>query len=149
MKKIWIILLLILTLLIIIYFYNQSDKDKVEVFAIELVDSSIPLENILKKRIKYSEKQKNLCLIHLKNIRDEYQENPQRIVIKSLREYTTAAQEDRIKLYEGEHLFYIEFNKNVTLPFVINKKSQIVILFHLTKGGEGYLMNSRSDDNAL
>lgn len=149
MKKIRIILLLILTLLIIIYFCSQSDKDKVEDFAIELVDDSIPLENVLRKRIKYSEKQKNLSLIHLKNIRDEYQENPQRIVVKSSLEYTTAAQEDRIKLYEGEHLFYIEFNKNVTLPFVINKKSQIIILFHLTKGGEGYLMNSRSDDNAL
>lgn len=149
MKKIWIILLLILILLINIYFWNQSDKDKVEVFAIELVDSSIPLKNVLRKRVKYSEKQKKLSLIHLKNIRDEYQENPQRIVVKPSREYITASQEDIIKLYEGEHLFYIEFNKNVTLPFVINKKSQIIILFYLTKGGEGYLMNSRSDDNTL
>jgi hypothetical protein len=149
MKKILLILLLISTLLITYYLYSQSDKDKVEDFAIELVDDSIPLENVLKKRIKYSEKQKNLSLIVLKTIRDEYQENPKKIVVKSSSEYTKAAQEDKIKLYDGEHLFYIEFNKALTLPFVINKKSQIIILFHLTKGGGGDLNNSRSDDNAL
>lgn len=146
MKKTIFILLLIATLLVICYFFIQRKENKVENFAIELVDNAIPIEQVLKKRINYSEKQKGLCLIFLKTIREEYKKNPEKIKVISASEHAKFSDKNRIKLYDGEHLFYIEFNKSLTLPFIVNKKSQIIILFYLTKGEGGNLKNSRSDD---
>ena len=149
MKKILLILFLLTTLLITYYLFSQSDKNKVENFAVELVDNAIPLEQVLKKRIYYSEKKKDLCLFFLKTIREEYNKNPEKIKVISANEHAKVSDKNRIKLYDGEHLFYIEFNKSLTLPFILNKKSQIIILFYLTKGDAGDLNNSRSDENAL
>lgn len=143
MKKIVLILLLFSVIIITLSYFSSINKIKVENFANDLVDSSIPLENLLKKRVKYSQKHKDMSLIFLKNIRDEYQVNPMRIVVNSSREFQK--EKDSIKLYEGEQLFYIEFNKSLTLPFIIDNKSQIILLFRFTKGGGGFLINSRSD----
>ena len=145
MKKIVLILLLFSVLLVTLCYFSSLNKRKVENFANDIVDSSILLENVLKKRVKYSKKQKDMSLIFLKKIRDEYQVNPMRIVVNSSSE--VQKEKDSIKLYEGEQLFYIEFNKSLTLPLIIDNKSQIILLFRFTKGGGGFLINSRYDGN--
>ena len=53
---------------------------------------------------------------------------------------------DAIRLNSGELLFYVQFNKSLTVPFILNNKSEIIILFNLTKGAGGNLNNSRSDE---
>lgn len=83
MKKIVLILLLFSVLLVTLCYFSSLNKRKVENFAHDIIDNSIPIENVLKKRVKYSQKQKDMSLIFLKNIRDEYQVNPIRIVVNS------------------------------------------------------------------
>ena len=53
--------------IVVIYSNSPRYENKVRHFALELVDESMPLEQILKTRINYSEKQKDLCLFFFKN----------------------------------------------------------------------------------
>ncbi|CAH0337341.1 hypothetical protein FVB9288_03096 [Flavobacterium sp. CECT 9288] len=146
MKKTLLIVLLIVMSIVLIYYNSQRDENIVRDFTLELVDESIPLEQILKKRINYTQKQKDLCLFFLKTVRDEYIKNPDKIEVTQSTESKTEIHSERIKLNSGEQLFYVQFNKSLTLPFILNKKSEIIILFNLTKGGGGNLNNSRSDE---
>lgn len=146
MKKSILIVLLIVVSIVVINFSLQKDENEERNFAVELVDEKIPLEQILKKRINYTQKQKDLCLFFLKTVREEYHKNPEKIAITQSTESDVTAKSDAIKLNSGEHLFYVQFNKSLTVPFILNNKSEIIILFNLTKGGGGNLNNSRSDE---
>jgi hypothetical protein len=146
MKKNILRILLIAISIVVIYSSLQKDENQVRDFAVELTDESIPLEQILKKRINYAQKQKDLCLFWLKTVRDEYIKNPDKIEVTQSTESKIEIHSERIKLNSGEQLFYVQFNKSLTLPFILNKKSEIIILFNLTKGGGGNLNNSRSDE---
>ncbi|WP_146841084.1 hypothetical protein [Flavobacterium glaciei] len=149
MKKTLLMVLLIAISILAFYCNSQRDENVVKNFAFELVDESIPLEQVLKKRINYSEKQKDLCLFFLKTVREEYNKNPEKIEVKQSRDNNASMKGDTIKLNTDEHLLYVQFNKSLTLPFILNKKSEIIILFNLTKGGGGNLNNSRSDERIL
>ncbi len=146
MRKTLLIVFLIATSIVVIYYNSQRDENIVKNFALELVDESMPLEQVLKNRINYSEKQKDVCLFFLKTVREEYIKNPEKIEVTQPTESKTEIHSDAIQLNSGEHLFYVQFNKSLTLPFILNKKSEIIILFNLTKGGGGNLNNSRSDE---
>lgn len=146
MKKSILIILLIAISIVVIYSNSARDEKIVKNFALELVDQKIPLEKILKKRIKYTQKQKDLCLFFLKTVREEYHKNPEKIAITQSADSDVDVKSDAIKLNSGEHLFYVQFNKSLTVPFILNNKSEIIILFNLTKGGGGNLNNSRSDE---
>ena len=146
MKKSILIVLLIVISIIVIYSNSPRDENKLRHFALELVDEKIPLEKILKKSINYTQKQKDLCLFFLKTVREEYNKNPEKIEVTQPTESKTEIHSEAIQLNSGEHLFYVQFNKSLTLPFILNKKSEIIILFNLTKGGGGNLNNSRSDE---
>ena len=146
MKKSILIVLLIVISIIVIYSNSPRDENKVRHFALELVDEKIPLEKILKKSINYTQKQKDLCLFFLKTVREEYNKNPEKIAITQSADSNVDVKSDAIKLNSGEQLFYVQFNKSLTVPFILNNKSEIIILFNLTKGGGGHLSNSRSDE---
>ena len=146
MKKTLLIVFLIAISIVVIYCNSQRDENIVKNFALELVDESMPLEQVLKNRINYYEKQKNVCLFFLKTVREEYNKNPEKIEVTQPKDSKAAFHSDAIKLNLDEHLFYVQFNNSLTLPFILNKKSEIIILFNLTKGGGGNLNNSRSDE---
>ncbi|MBQ0907658.1 hypothetical protein KBJ98_02955 [Flavobacterium sp. F-328] len=146
MKKNILIILLIAISIVVIYYNSKRDENIVKNFALELVDESMPLEQILKTKINYSKKQKDVCLFFLKTVREEYNKNPEKIVITQSANSNVDVKSDAVKLNSGEHLFYVQFNKSLTVPFILNNKSEIIILFNLTKGGGGNLNNSRSDE---
>jgi hypothetical protein len=146
MKKNILIILLIAISIVVIYYNSKRDENIVKNFALELVDESMPLEQILKTKINYSKKQKDVCLFFLKTVREEYNKNPEKIAITQSANSNVDVKSDAVKLNSGEHLFYVQFNKSLTVPFILNNKSEIIILFNLTKGGGGNLNNSRSDE---
>lgn len=146
MKKIIIsAVFLIITISIGYCLYIKSDKKKLENFANEITNESINTDIIIDKYIKCSIKGRKLSLYTLNIIRQEYKKNKDEISIYSAQEAKKYRQ-DKIVLKDNEKLYYIRFNKEVIWPFIINDKSEIIIVLILSKGGGGLLSESRSDE---
>lgn len=147
MKKIILILTLISAFSISYYlYYLQSDKKFLENFANEVVDDSIKTENIITKYVKHTAKGKKTALYLLNFIKDEYKKNPEKIMVYTKEEEKANKLGNQIELKNSEKLYYINFNKDMTYPFLINKESKIVVLLILIKGEGGVLSNVRSDE---
>jgi hypothetical protein len=147
MKKILLILTIILALTMSYYlYYLHSDKKIIKDFANEIVDDSIKLEDVLTKYIKHTQKEKKLTLYLLNFIKEEYKKNPGKIVVYTQEEAKRNKHDFQIELKNTEKLYYIKFNEDMTYPFLINKESEIIVLFILNKGEGGTLTNARSDE---
>jgi hypothetical protein len=130
------------------YCFIKSDKKMLADFANEVVDESITADSIIEKYVKYTDKGKQNSLFVLNLIRREYKKEKGQIIIYASDEAKkTGRSIDQIKLNDKEKLYYIKFNKEINLPFIINSKSKIIVLLVLTKGDDtGTLCESRSDE---
>ena len=128
------------------YYYMKSDKKLLNDFANQIVDKSISIDSIVENSVKYTEKGRQTSLFVLNTIRQEYKKEGEQIVIYSAEEYQNNKNNSEIKLKDGERLYYIKFNNEIILPFIINDESKIIVLLVLTKGKGGTLTESRSDE---
>ncbi|MNL31675.1 hypothetical protein D3C87_1534740 [compost metagenome] len=145
MKKILLLgFLLIVTFCIGYYFYTESDKYILKKFSNEIVKNTSNVEDIIEEHVKYTNKGKTLGLYVLNFIKQEYKKNKGQIIIYS-REEAKKYRQDKIVLKEKEKLYYVKFNNEMIFPFIVNNDSKIIVLMILTKGSEGTLSESRSD----
>lgn len=128
------------------YYYMKSDKKLLNDFANQIVDKSISIDSIVENSVKYTEKGRQTSLFVLNTIRQEYKKEGEQIVIYSAEEYKNNKNNSEIKLKDSERLYYIKFNNEIILPFIINDESKIIVLLVLTKGKGGTLTESRSDE---
>ncbi|WP_166920362.1 hypothetical protein [Flavobacterium poyangense] len=128
-------------------FHNhvKSDIKLLNDFANQIVDKSISIDSIVESSVKYTKKGKQTSLYVLNTIRQQYKKKDE-IVVYSAEEYQNDKNNNEIKLKNNERLYYIKFNKEIILPFIVNDESKIIVLLVLTKGKGGTLSDSRSDE---
>lgn len=127
------------------YCYSKHDKKKLENFANQIVNESIAINTVVEKNVKYTVKGKQLSLFVLNFIRQQYKKEGGQISVYSVTEAGKNLKNE-IQLKKGEKLYYVKFNEQMIQPFIITKECKIVVLFVLTKGEEGMLSDSRSDE---
>lgn len=147
MKKLTLTVTIVLALACGYYlYYTQSDKNLLKDFAYEVVDDSTSVDDVILKYVTHTKKGEKTALFVLSFIKEEYKKNPDRIVVYTPEEAGRNGQKFQIELNDTEKLYYVKFNKDMILPFLVNKESKIIVLFILTKGNEGgTLSNDRSD----
>lgn len=128
------------------YYYMKSDKKLLKDFANQIVDKSISIDSIIENSVKYTEKGKQTSLLVLSTIRQGYKKEGEQIVVYSAEEHQNNKYNNEIKLKNNERLYYIKFNNEMILPFIVNDRSKIIVLLVLTKGEGGILSDSRSDE---
>lgn len=127
------------------YYYMKSDKKILKDFANQIVDKSTSIDSIIENSVKYTEKGKQTSLLVLNTIRQGYKKEGEQIIVYSAEEYENKKYNNEIKLKDRERLYYIRFNEETILPFIVNDESKIIVLLVLTKGEGGILSESRSD----
>lgn len=147
MKKLIYISLIIISFCLCYYiYYIKSDKKILKDFAYEVVDDSTSVDDVILKYVTHTKKGEKTALFVLNFIKEEYKKNPDRIVVYTPEEAGRSGQKFQIELNDTEKLYYMKFNKDMILPFLVNKESKIIVLLVLTKGNEGgTLSNDRSD----
>jgi hypothetical protein len=128
------------------YYYMKSDKKLLTDFANQIVDESISIDSIIENSVKYTEKGKQTSILVLSTIRQGYKTEEGQIVVYSAEEHQNNKYNNEIKLKNNERLYYIKFNNEIILPFIVNDRSKIIVLLVLTKGEGGILSDSRSDE---
>ncbi|MFH6943979.1 hypothetical protein [Flavobacterium sp. FlaQc-50] len=128
------------------YYYMKSDKKILKDFANQIVDKSTSIDSIIENSVKYTGKGKQTSLLVLDAIRQGYKKEGEQIIVYSADEYQNKKYNNDIKLKDRERLYYIRFNEETILPFIVNDESKIIVLLVLTKGEGGILSESRSDN---
>lgn len=124
---------------------KDNDKLILQNFANKIVDDSNLIQDIVSKDVQTTPKGKKMAEDILNLIRAGYKKKQGEIVVYSNTEYKKNKHEGEYKLNEGDKLYYIKFNDELILPFVVNKNSKIVVLLVITKG-DVIISNSRSDE---
>lgn len=142
MKKNIFILFIIISIGLIIISYSD-DKKILKKFADDVINNSIPIEQVINNYIVCDEKSKFMTTLQLEYFRLEFKKRPLNIVIYTFKEAKKQNKEiEGIVSKDYDKVFFIYFNDTLKMSLLLNENSKIIAISTLNKGGKRFFMRT-------
>nr|WP_315163056.1 hypothetical protein [uncultured Flavobacterium sp.] len=142
MKK-TILVIVVFATICLGYCYKSVQRNKKLIFdfAYEMVNVSIPINNVVSKHIECDKIGKGISLILISNFRKEYNKNPKKIYVYTYCEGLLNGFGKEIESPNKSQIYFVEFNDSLVIPILLNNESKVVAFsYGLKKGNENYLL---------
>jgi hypothetical protein len=135
-------LLILLSVFGLNFSYSQNEKKILSDFGHAVANDNIELEKVIDTYLNYDPKAKEITLQQLQGCRDKWKLKSEDVAVYSYNEGLTNGKGFEIVTgkYDLNRIYFIYFNKELTIPILLNSNSKIISISTMNKGETRFLM---------